>query len=71
MNYICEHCDEVIIGNGYHVTSEEDGIALLNMIVCAACAAEAKELHLHTQEIPHEIEALSFGQQVNRSRPCV
>jgi len=49
MNLICEHCDEVIVGNAYHVTSEEDGIALLDMIVCSLCCMEAKRLQLHTE----------------------
>ncbi len=51
MNTICRHCDEIIVGKAYRVTSEEDGVALLNMIVCASCAAAAKSLLLHTEEI--------------------
>ena len=51
MNDICHHCDETIIGNAYRVVSEEDGVALLNMVVCASCAAVAKRLLLHTEEI--------------------
>ncbi len=51
MNTICRHCDEIIAGKAYRVTSEEDGVALLNMIVCASCAAAAKNLLLHTEEI--------------------
>jgi RNase P subunit RPR2 len=54
MNDICRHCDEIIIGNAYRVTSEEDGMALLNMVVCASCAAVAKSLLLHTEEITPE-----------------
>ncbi len=71
MDYICEHCDEIIVGNAYRVTSEESGIALLDMIVCAACAAEAKSLQLHIEETTHEnIEALGLGERVHRSRLC-
>ena len=51
MALICEHCDEMIVGNAYRVTSEEDGIVLLDMIVCSICAMEAKQLHLHTQVV--------------------
>ena len=51
MDTICRHCDEIIVGKAYRVTSEEDGVALLNMIVCASCAAAAKSLLLHTEEI--------------------
>ncbi len=54
MNNICRHCDEIIKGKAYRVTSEEDGIALLNMVVCASCAAVAKSLLLHTEEITPE-----------------
>ncbi len=51
MNITCRHCDEGIAGKAYRVTSEEDGVVLLNMIVCASCAAAAKSLLLHTEEI--------------------
>jgi hypothetical protein len=58
MSFFCRHCDEPIIGNAYHVTSEEDGVILLDMIVCATCAFEAKCLQLHTAEItPEDAEA--------------
>jgi hypothetical protein len=49
MDLICEHCDEAIVGNAYRVTSEEDGILLLDMIVCSLCCLEAKRLQLHTE----------------------
>jgi len=62
MNIICRHCDELIIGNAYHVTSEEDGVILLSMIVCATCAFEAKCLQLHTEIItPEDTEAPALG----------
>jgi hypothetical protein len=62
MNSICRHCDELIIGNAYHVTSEEDGVILLDMIVCANCAFEAKCLQLHTEIITsEETEAPALG----------
>lgn len=51
MNLICEHCDEMIVGNAYRVTSEEDGIVLLDMIVCSICGMEAKRLQLHTEVV--------------------
>ncbi len=51
---ICGHCDEEIIGNAYHVTSEYGGESLLDMIVCAACASVAKSLALRTEEIPSQ-----------------
>ena len=54
MNNICRHCDETITGKAYRVTSEEDGVALLDMVVCASCAAMAKSLLLKTEEITPE-----------------
>ena len=51
MNRVCQHCGQLIVGNAYRVTSEEDGITLLNMVVCSLCSMEAKRLRLHTEEI--------------------
>jgi hypothetical protein len=51
MDNICQHCGESIVGNAYRVTSEEEGITLLDMIVCSLCFMEAKRLRLHTEEI--------------------
>jgi hypothetical protein len=51
MNRVCQHCGELIAGNAYRVTSEEEGITLLDMIVCSLCFMEAKRLRLHTEEI--------------------
>ena len=51
MKRVCEHCGELIVGNAYRVTSEEEGITLLDMIVCSLCFIEAKRLRLHTEEI--------------------
>jgi len=31
MNRVCQHCGELIVGNPYRVTSEEEGITLLDM----------------------------------------
>ena len=33
MKRSCQYCGELIVGNAYRVTSEEDGITLLNMVV--------------------------------------
>ena len=51
MNHTCQHCDELIVGNAYRVTSEEEGITLLDMIVCSLCFMEAKRFLLHAEEI--------------------
>lgn len=44
----------MIVGNAYRVTSEEDGIIFLDMIVCSICAMEAKQLQLHTEVVDAE-----------------
>jgi hypothetical protein len=51
MDHICQHCGELIVGNAYRVTSEDEGITLLDMVVCSLCFMEAKRLRLHTEEI--------------------
>ncbi len=51
MKPVCQHCGELIVGNIYRVTSEEEDTTLLNMVVCSLCAMEAKRLRLHTVEI--------------------
>ena len=50
MDNTCQHCGELIVGNAYRVTSEEEGISLLDMIVCSLCFIEAKSLRLHAEE---------------------
>ena len=51
MNQNCQHCGELIVGGAYWVTSEHEGITLLDLIVCCLCSMEAKRLGLHTEEI--------------------
>ena len=69
MNLICEHCDEIIIGNAYHVTSEEDGITFLDMIVCSLCCMEAKRLQLHTEVLDSgSANAAALSKRDQRSR---
>jgi RNase P subunit RPR2 len=51
MSMTCQHCGELIVGNAYRVTSEEAGVILLDMVVCSLCSAEAKRLHLHTEDL--------------------
>jgi hypothetical protein len=51
MDRTCQHCGELIVGNAYRVKSEEEGITLLNMVVCSLCFMEAKRLGLHAEEI--------------------
>jgi hypothetical protein len=51
MNQTCQHCDGLIVGNAYRVTSEDEGIRLLDMVVCSLCFMEAKRLRLHAEVI--------------------
>ena len=51
MKQNCQHCGELIVGDAYWVTSEHEGIPLLDLIVCSLCSMEAKRLGLHTEEI--------------------
>jgi hypothetical protein len=46
MKRSCQHCGELIVGNTYRVTSEEDNVTLLNLVVCSLCSMEAKRLGL-------------------------
>jgi hypothetical protein len=48
---ICGHCDLPISGKAYRVISEEDGVVLLDMIVCERCRSEAQLLGLKTEEL--------------------
>jgi hypothetical protein len=51
MKQNCQHCGELIVGDAYWVTSEHEGISLLDLIVCSLCSMEAKRLGLHTGKI--------------------
>ena len=65
MYQICRHCEETIMGDAYRVTSEHEGIILLDLIVCAACSTEAKELGLHTEQV--NLKGKKFSTQERRS----
>jgi RNase P subunit RPR2 len=51
MDAICQHCYELIVGNAYRVTSKEEGITMLDIVVCSCCVMEARRLGLHAEEI--------------------
>jgi hypothetical protein len=51
MDPICQHCYELIVGNAYRVTSKEEGITMLDIVVCYRCVIEAKRLGLPAEEI--------------------
>ena len=51
-NSTCDHCEGILLNNkAYLVRTQEDGLILLNMIVCYACHLEAKNLGLETDEL--------------------
>ena len=51
MRFVCRHCDELCDGEAYRVTSVDNDIVLLDMIVCQHCALVARGLELPTQKI--------------------
>jgi hypothetical protein len=48
---VCEHCDMLLRGKAYRVSSEENGVALLDLIVCEACRSQAQALGLRIEEV--------------------
>ena len=69
MNQTCQHCDELIVGNAYRVTSEEQGIPLLDMVVCSLCYMEAKRLRLHAEEINVRSKQVASARNREAYRP--
>lgn len=60
-NSTCDHCEGILLNNkAYLVRTQEDGLILLNMIVCYACHLEAKNLGLETDEL----QATNTGSQL-------
>jgi hypothetical protein len=49
--FICGHCERPTNSEPFRVITEEAGIILLNMIVCAPCAEQAKNLGLKAAKI--------------------
>jgi hypothetical protein len=47
------------MGKAYRVLSEEDGVRLLDMIVCHACYLEARRIGLKTAELDSRIQHAS------------
>jgi len=67
MDTICRHCDELIVGEAYRVTSEDEGIIMLDMIVCHLCFMEAKKLGLHAEAIASESDSPSVRNLSNHN----
>jgi hypothetical protein len=51
MEFLCEHCERTIGSQPFQVTSENAGIILLNLIVCAPCAEQAVNLGLKVTQL--------------------
>jgi len=51
MKRSCEHCGELIVGSVYRVTSKQDGVTLLDLVVCSPCFMQARRLRLQAEEI--------------------
>ena len=65
MDRTCQHCGELIIGDTYRVTSEDQGIPLLDLVVCSLCTMEAKRLGLHAEEINLRSKQVSARNRVS------
>ena len=48
MGFICRRCDRITKQRLYHVTAEDAGVVLLDMLVCSSCARLARRLGLPT-----------------------
>jgi len=48
MEFVCRRCDQITKQKPYRVTTEDQGVVLLNMLVCPSCARLAKRLGLPT-----------------------
>ena len=51
MGLICRRCDRITKQRLYHVTTEDGGVVLLNMLVCSSCARLAMKLGLPTMKM--------------------
>ena len=65
MNTICRHCDGFIVGKAYRVTSEDEGIIMLDMIVCRLCFMEARKLGLHAEVMASRSKQVSARNRDN------
>ena len=55
---LCDHCEGPLTGKAYRVLSEEDGVRLLDMVVCHACYLEARRIGLETAELGPVVQHL-------------
>ena len=71
MKRSCQHCGELIVGDAYRVTSEEDNVTLLKLVVCSLCSMEAKRLGLRVEEISISSKTLSVRSTSNATPPGI
>jgi RNase P subunit RPR2 len=51
-NSTCHHCEGILLNKkAYRVRTHDQGLILLDMVVCYACNLEAKNLGLETHEL--------------------
>jgi hypothetical protein len=51
-NIICGHCEGILFNKkAYRVWTEDNGVIVLDMVVCYACKLEAQKLGLNTERI--------------------
>ena len=51
-NSTCDHCQGILLNRkAYRVRTHDQGLVLLDMVVCYACNLEAKNLGLETDEL--------------------
>lgn len=67
MEFLCQHCDEMATGTMYRVFSEDDGVLLLNMIVCRSCYDQARALGLDGEEAKLEQNGREAGPEAHSS----
>jgi len=65
MTFVCDHCTELTHGKAFRVISEECGIVVVDMIVCAPCHEQAKSLGLDSEEF--ELSAIVICSDGNES----
>jgi hypothetical protein len=60
MEFVCRRCTNLTT-KPYRVTTEDEGVILLNMLVCPSCAQLAKSLGLPTVKVEPEKKAAGTG----------
>jgi hypothetical protein len=68
MDRNCQHCGELIVGKAYRVTSEEEGISLLDMIVCSSVLWRQKGFTFMRRQSMLEAKKLQLKPRSHRPR---